>query len=325
MEYLQGETLHHASIELKLETNAGHAYTVRIDSEEAAMVRLSHAFLIVLVAGLPSLPQQETPRSRLEAQALTNQDVVGMLKAGLSSDIVTAKIKASGCDFDTSPAALKELKHDGVPDQVILEMVRAPHATPTRERARVDEGTAGPISSAQNERQYFNKCPDCKKVFLCYVDSQTGGVTENWVTKNQLKLLKEGNTAVASGKREQRFWFVRDKHNADFIVFWTRAVGFRPYVYYMPHAETETGSVSGSVNGMVGSDYTWGSYSGTVQVTKTYYTRETGQWSYVDFSLTVYDARTRNKVYETWHRGNFRWSKPDKDCLSDALDYLRSH
>jgi hypothetical protein len=287
------------------------------------MLRLSLAFLVMSVAPLPSLSQQTIPQRGLQAQVLTNQDIVGMLKAGLSPEIVIAKIKASACDFDTSPAALKELKHDGVPDEVIVEMVRAPRAT--QEKAQTDEETTGSTPAAGAGTQIFKRCPDCKKVFLCYVDSQTASVTENWTTKNQLKLLKERSAAVASGKREQHFWFVSDNKDADFVVFWTRAVGFRPYVYYMPHTETETGSVSGSMNGMVGSSYTWGNYSGTVQVSRTYYTRETGQWSYVDFSLTVYDAHTRKKVYETWHRGNFRWSKPDKDCLSDALGYLQSH
>jgi len=289
------------------------------------MRRLCLPFLVIFLAALPGLSQQARPKTASDAQPLTNQDIVGMLKAGLSSEIVNAKIKASNCDFDTSPAALKELKGNGVPEEVILEMVRAPHAAATQERPQPQEWTTGPIPAAPTERQYFAKCPNCKKVLFCYVDSQTGGVTEDWLTKNQLKFLKEDHAAVASGKKEQHFWFVRDKRDADFIVFWTRAVGFRPYVYYMPHSETETGTVSGSMNGMVGSDYAWGNYSGSVQVTRTYYTRETGQWPYVDFSLTVYDARTRNKVYETWHRGNFRWSKPDKDCLGDALEYLRAH
>lgn len=58
--------------------------------------------------------------------SLTNGDVVGMVKAGLSPDIVVAKIKATTCSFDTTPTTLKELKGAGVPDSVILAMVQAP-------------------------------------------------------------------------------------------------------------------------------------------------------------------------------------------------------
>ena len=58
--------------------------------------------------------------------ALTNSDVVGMLKAGIGAEIILAKIKNASCSFDTSPAALKELKDAGVPDSVILVMVETP-------------------------------------------------------------------------------------------------------------------------------------------------------------------------------------------------------
>jgi hypothetical protein len=70
--------------------------------------------------------------SRLSAQAanpatkgLSNQDVAEMVKAGLSREIILAKIKSGPCDFDTSPAALKELKAGNIPDDVILAMVGA--------------------------------------------------------------------------------------------------------------------------------------------------------------------------------------------------------
>lgn len=66
---------------------------------------------------------QQTQASR---NALTNQDVLDMLKAGLSPEIVVAKIKASACNFDTSPAVLEALKKAGVSNDVILAIVQAP-------------------------------------------------------------------------------------------------------------------------------------------------------------------------------------------------------
>lgn len=59
-------------------------------------------------------------------KALTNQDVIELVKAGLSPEVLSAKIKSSACNFDTSPSALKDLKGAGVPDGVILAMVQAP-------------------------------------------------------------------------------------------------------------------------------------------------------------------------------------------------------
>ena len=56
---------------------------------------------------------------------LSNDDVVGMVKGGLSNDIVIAKIKASATNFDTSPAALQELKSGMIPDAITLVMVQS--------------------------------------------------------------------------------------------------------------------------------------------------------------------------------------------------------
>jgi hypothetical protein len=57
--------------------------------------------------------------------ALNNSDIVGMVKAGIGSEIIVAKIKTSSCAFDTSPEELKQLKGAAVPDAVILAMVQA--------------------------------------------------------------------------------------------------------------------------------------------------------------------------------------------------------
>ena len=49
-----------------------------------------------------------------------------MLSAGLTAEIIIAKINSSRCDFDTSPDALTALKSAKVPDDVILAMVKGP-------------------------------------------------------------------------------------------------------------------------------------------------------------------------------------------------------
>ena len=64
---------------------------------------------------------------------LTNKDILGMVKAGLSPDVIIAKIQTSPCSFDTSPTALEELKAVGVPETVILAMVKAPNAGTSNE------------------------------------------------------------------------------------------------------------------------------------------------------------------------------------------------
>jgi hypothetical protein len=79
-------------------------------------------FLVILTAfSNASLAQTQSNSS-----SLTNKDVTELVKAGLSSEVIVAKIKNSGSTFDTSPAALRELKDAGVPEAIILAMVQAP-------------------------------------------------------------------------------------------------------------------------------------------------------------------------------------------------------
>ncbi len=59
---------------------------------------------------------------------LNNKDVLDLWKVGLGSDVIIAKIKSSPSNFDTSPAALEELRRANVPNEIILAMVQAPTA-----------------------------------------------------------------------------------------------------------------------------------------------------------------------------------------------------
>src|SRR5688572_19364607 len=74
----------------------------------------------------PPAQEQNAAKPQPVANTLTNKDVIDMLKAGLTAEVVVAKIKSSATNFDTSPAALTELKAANVPDDVILAMVNGP-------------------------------------------------------------------------------------------------------------------------------------------------------------------------------------------------------
>lgn len=94
----------------------------------------THLFLCLMFASLANQTHAagnpKTSRVQQQAQItsapMSNKDVVELVKTGLSTDIITAKIKASTTHFDTSTVALQELKIAGVPDAVILAMVQAP-------------------------------------------------------------------------------------------------------------------------------------------------------------------------------------------------------
>jgi hypothetical protein len=57
---------------------------------------------------------------------LRNQDIIDLAKAGLDDETILAKIAGSNCQFDTSTAALIELKKVGVSGAVQKAMVAAP-------------------------------------------------------------------------------------------------------------------------------------------------------------------------------------------------------
>jgi hypothetical protein len=93
---------------------------------------------------------------------LGNQDVLQMVKANLADEVIIAKIKSSDSDFDTSPAALQQLKTGGVPDTVLLAMVLIPKRTredgqlssalpaSPKVEVKVPEGTSVEVETAYN-------------------------------------------------------------------------------------------------------------------------------------------------------------------------------
>jgi hypothetical protein len=76
--------------------------------------------------GLTEPTAAPTPATELP---LSNRDILNMRGMRLSDSVVISKIKSSRCDFDTSPAALQRLRSAGLPDQIILAMIQAPHAS----------------------------------------------------------------------------------------------------------------------------------------------------------------------------------------------------
>jgi S1-C subfamily serine protease len=81
---------------------------------------LTTIFIISTFSAFPA----PVSAQEVKAEKLTNKDLVEMSKSGLPEAIILAKIKSSGGNFDTSPAALQELKKEGVSDAVILALLQ---------------------------------------------------------------------------------------------------------------------------------------------------------------------------------------------------------
>lgn len=103
----------------------------------AAAAAPQDAAKIVQTSPAPQSPAAQSPRP------LTNDDVLTMVEAKLAAEVVVEKVKASPCDFDTSPAALGRLKESGVPDSLLLLMVMSPKCNPQPARRVAVEVPAG--------------------------------------------------------------------------------------------------------------------------------------------------------------------------------------
>lgn len=237
---------------------------------------------------------------------LTNADVVQMVATGLSPDIIKAKIENSRCQFDTSAKALTDLKTAGIPDSLILAMVSAP--TQPQAPPMSPEAQARQSVIAQEKLDAQARCPGCLGLMISNFDPASRTTTDNWLTRNQLEYMKERAEKTKKEHIPLRFWFTKYRENADYIIVWSRATGSRAYTIYVPQTTTSTTSVSGDINATAN--------------TRTTSTRaQQNEWTYVNVVATVY-GRDGSKKYETFHQGNYRWSKPDKDCLEEALNFL---
>lgn len=83
------------------------------------------------------------PATRITS--LTNNDILVMVKRGMTADQINALIVTSPCTFDTFPPVLKDLKRRGVPDAVLTMMTAVPSGPPNL--PMVDLENKGPLTA----------------------------------------------------------------------------------------------------------------------------------------------------------------------------------
>lgn len=154
--------------------------------------------------------------------ALTERDVLEMWRAGLSPEVIVAKIKSSEKRFDTSPAKLQELKAAGVPDAILLAMFAPPTVAPiivaraTTETVLVQIPEGTPI---EIESMYEVRSSDVKKdAALSF--RVVSPVVINGVTVIERGALANGRVVKAKGARRwgrsgELVWTVQDVTAAD--------------------------------------------------------------------------------------------------------------
>lgn len=92
---------------------------------------------------------------------------------------------------------------------------------------------------------------------------KSGGLANS---HNQRKWVEKENQEFKKRGGKPRFWSTKYAANADYLIFWAQAQGFRPYVYYVPRTEKEEGRVSGNYSSYGSQGYNWGTFNGRVTV-----------------------------------------------------------
>ncbi len=110
--------------------------------------------LVTLFPAASGLRAQEQKKAVSDPgdKAITNADVLEMIKSGLSTEIIVAKIRTTHSAFDTTPATLTDLKTKGVADAIIVAMVNASASVPvaTEAAVKVQDGTEIEIQLKNN-------------------------------------------------------------------------------------------------------------------------------------------------------------------------------
>jgi Peptidase family M48 len=113
-----------------------HPSSIRKDSS-TPMPQLSTALVLLLTLCL-AFPVA-LAQVQVTEKPLTNAEVLDMVKANLSAEVIIAKIQVSRCHFDTNPSVLAELKYRGVPSAILLAMTEAPYGAPRNRRPQNSE------------------------------------------------------------------------------------------------------------------------------------------------------------------------------------------
>jgi hypothetical protein len=88
-------------------------------------MRCNTHFALVLCACLALQAPIARAGQDAKPEALTNDTVVEMVRAGLSTSIIVSKVRMSAPAYDLSAKELVRLKNSGVPDEVIEAMIQA--------------------------------------------------------------------------------------------------------------------------------------------------------------------------------------------------------
>jgi len=161
-------------------------------------------------------------------EVLTNDSVITMLKAGLSSAIIVSKIRTSKTNFNTSTDELIRLKQAHVPDDIVAAMFEAAHrrseTTSTIGAGDASKGDVNDPNAAHEAGIYLLRTVDGKQKMIQLEPSvskqqKSGGFLQSAVTYGIAKIkfkaaLNGRNAALQVNDRRPVFYFYFEVKNA---------------------------------------------------------------------------------------------------------------
>ncbi|MGA2570465.1 MAG: hypothetical protein ABSF23_08085 [Terracidiphilus sp.] len=126
----------------------------------------------------------------LAQQALNNDAIVKMVKAGLSDDLIVTTINASPGSYDTSANGLIALKQGGASDKVIAAVVTkaaAPAGLAVAPPAQASTSTGRPLGIDDVGVYYRDKSGAWVALMPEIVNFKTGGVLKNIASAGLVK------------------------------------------------------------------------------------------------------------------------------------------
>jgi hypothetical protein len=106
-----------------------------------------------------------------DVTSLNNSDILTMVKAKLPTALIIEKINTSSCSFDTFPSVLAELKYKGVPDEVLMAMVQAPHGARVPTERSAVKSVPGAVATGSDSQRVTSE-----NTAISSPDKNTGGL-----------------------------------------------------------------------------------------------------------------------------------------------------
>jgi hypothetical protein len=135
-------------------------------------------FLLALLFALPvPFSAQAVPDN-----ALSNADIVKMVKAGIPESIILREIQTSRTDFNTGPAGLIELKNHGASEGILAAVLES--------RGGTNKSLAEPIASprGQTAAPVAHHLPN----FQADLKIKSNSLAKVTMTQNHIKVERSG-------------------------------------------------------------------------------------------------------------------------------------